>query len=443
MTPIKTFFDTFSGAIVTPDDAEYDTARTTYMASGMPKAVFYPRTTSDISMVINYASASQLLLSVRSGGHSGMGHSTNSDGLVIDMKNFSDVTVLDQAEGIVRVGSGAVWGDVAHTLETERLVISAGDTASVGVGGLTLGGGIGIMARKYGLAIDQLVGAEIVTADGRVLKASKDENADLFWAVRGGGGNFGIVTHLDFAAHRLDGVFFGTVVYKLENLKQLLTGWRDATRQSSRDVTTTLVVMPGFGGNPPSALMYYCFAGSDKEANDRALAPFLKIALVISQDVARMPYADALQEAHPPAGVVPAVKDGLINSLSDETIDIITTVYDGATDKMMFLRSLGGAIADHADDDTAFAHRSAEALLVCAAFLPETASSDMKQKAMRFFDETIAPLTEGAYANFFTAYNETDFARMYPAKTLQRLQEVKIAYDPNNIFSQNYNITPQ
>jgi FAD/FMN-containing dehydrogenase len=276
-----------------------------------------------------------------------------------------------------------------------------------------------------------------------VLKASKDENADLFWAIRGGGGNFGIATHLDFAAHRLEDVFFGTIAYKLENLKQLLTGWRDATRDSSREVTTTLVVMPGFGGNPPSALMYYCFAGHDKAANDQALAAFLKIAPVINQDVARMPYANALQEAHPPAGVVPIVKDGLIHSLSNETIDIITTVYDGATDKMMFLRSLGGAIADHTDDNTAFAHRSAEALLVCAAFLPESASSETKQNAMRFFDETIAPLTEGAYANFFTAYSETDFARMYPTKTLQRLKEIKSTYDPENMFSQNYNITPQ
>jgi FAD/FMN-containing dehydrogenase len=351
------------------------------------------------------------------------------------------VTVLDTAAGTVRVGAGAVWGEVAHALAEEGLVVSAGDTKSVGVGGLTLGGGIGIMVRKYGLAIDQLIGAEIVTADGRALTVSRSEHPDLFWAIRGGGGNFGVVTHFDFAAHRLNNVFFGPIAYKLDDLKSLLTGWRDATRSSPREVTTTLVVMPGFGGAPPSALMFYCFAGDDEEASNQALAPFLEIAPVVSHTVARMPYADALQEAHPPAGAVPAVKDGLIHSLDNSFIDIITTIYDGAADKMMFLRSLGGAVQDHESGETAFAHRDAEALLVCAAFLPEGATDEAKQTALAFFDDKIAPLTEGAYPNFFTTYNEKDFARMYPEKTLERLQAVKAQYDPDNIFSRNYNIT--
>lgn len=442
MTPIKNALNQFSGTIVTSDDAEYETAKNTYMATGSPQAVLSPRTTDDIAMAIRYAATNSLPLSVRSGGHSGMGHSTNNGGIVIDMRYFADVTVLNAANGTVRVGAGAKWGDVAQQLHSEGLVVSTGDTKSVGVGGLTLGGGIGIMVRKYGLAVDQVIGAEIVTADGRVLAANQNENADLFWALRGGGGNFGVVTHLDFAAHRLGDVHFGPIAYKLDDLKQLLTGWRDATRQSPREVTTTLIVMPGFGGNPPSALMFYCFASDDEEANAKALAPFLAIAPVVSQTVARMPYADALQEAHPPEGVVPAVKDGLVHSLSSETIDIITTIYEGASDKMMFLRSLGGAVADHTDSETAFSHRSAEALLVCAAFLPEGASKETREAALGFFDEKIAPLCEGAYPNFFTLYNDNDFARMYPPETLVRLKKAKATYDPNNLFSLDYNITP-
>jgi FAD/FMN-containing dehydrogenase len=443
MTFAKTSINPFSGSIITPEDEAYDTARAVYMATGTPKAILYPLTADDIAVALRYVAENGLTLSVRSGGHSGMGHSTNDGGIIIDMKNFADITVLDASEGTIRVGSGAHWGDVARTLAPEGLVVSAGDTQSVGVGGLTLGGGIGIMARKYGLAVDQLIGAEIVTADGRALTANKSENADLFWALRGGGGNFGVVTHLDFAAHRLGNVFFGIVAYKLDDLKQVLAGWRDATRQSPREVTTTLVVMPGFGGNPPTAQLLYCFAGDNEDANREALAPFLRIASVTSQTVALMPYADALQEAHPPAGVVPSVKDGLIRTLDDTTVDVLTTIYTGATDKMMFLRSLGGAIADHTDDETAFAHRSAEALLVCAAFLPEDASSEAKGSALSFFDEKIAPLLEGAYPNFFTTYNDADFARMYPTETLARLRAVKATYDPDNIFSRNYNISPR
>ena len=442
MTSIRTSLSDFSGSIITPDDAEYDAARVTYMATGQPKAVVYPHTADDIKAALRYAAENDLVLSVRSGGHSGMGHSTNDGGIIIDMKNFVETTIVDKAKGIVRVGSGALWGNVAHRLESEGLVVSAGDTKSVGVGGLTLGGGIGIMVRKFGLAIDQLVGAEVVTADGRVVRADKNENADLFWALRGGGGNFGIVTHFDFAAHRLGDVFFGSVTYELDNIKQLLTGWRNATRTSPKEVTTTLVVMPGFNGAPQSAVLLYCFAGNDKEASDNALAPFLKIAPVGNQNVVLMPYADALQEAHPPAGVIPAVKDGLMRTLSDDFIDILTTVYEGATDKMMFLRSLGGAVADHTDDETAFSHRNAEALLVCAAFLPEGATAAAAQAALKFFDEKIAPLAEGAYPNFFSTYNDDDFARMYPDATLRRLNKIKDSYDPTNLFAMNYNITP-
>jgi FAD/FMN-containing dehydrogenase len=442
MTFAKTSINPFSGAIVTSEDEEYDTARAAYMATGTPKAILYPRTTDDIAVALHYVTANHLPLSIRSGGHSGMGHSTNDDGVIIDMKNFSDVIILDESKGIVRVGSGAHWGDVARKLTPKGLVVSAGDTKSVGVGGLTLGGGIGIMARKYGLAVDQLIGAEVVAADGRTLTVNKSENADLFWALRGGGGNFGVVTHLDFAAHRLGNVFFGIVAYQLDDLKQVLTGWRDATRKSPREVTTTLVIMPGFGGNPSSAQLLYCFAGEDEAANNDALAPFLEVAPIVSQSVTRTPYADALQEAHPPVGVIPSVKDGLIKSMDDTIVDILTTIYTGATDKMMFLRSLGGAIQDTDAHETAFTHRDAEALLVCAAFLPSDAPNEAKQTSMHFFDEKIAPLLEGAYSNFFSMYNEADFARMYPAETLARLRAIKAIYDPDNIFSRNYNITP-
>ena len=435
MTDITNLKNVFSGAIITPEDTAYTTARVTYTTTGNPAMIVYPNTIEDIKAALEFATDNKLVLSVRSGGHNGLDYSTNDGGMVIDMKAFSNVDVTDKEKSIVRVGSGAVWGEVAEALALHGLVISAGDTSSVGVGGLTLGGGIGIMVRKYGLAIDQLVGAELVTADGRVLQLNEHENAELFWAIRGGGGNFGIITHFDFQASPLSGVHFGTVMYQLTDIRSLLTNWRSVSRDASVDVTTTLVVMPGFGGNPPFAQLFFCFAGEDDAAHT-ALEPFLSLAPVTLQQVASMPYKQALQDAHPPAGVVGMVKNGLVQEVNEDIIDILTTTYTNTTNKMMFLRSLGGKMNETEADATAFSHRSCEALLVCAAFVPPTMSAEDRLQEIRFFDP-IGEKCIGAYSNFFTLYDEHDLARMYPGATLVRLQNIKRQYDPDNLFSRN------
>lgn len=436
MTNITNLKQTFSGKIVTPDDITYDTARTTYMTTGTPLAIVFPETTDDIAVAIAFADENNLMLSVRSGGHNGLDFSTNDGGIVVDMSSFSQLSVVDREKGIVRIGAGAHWGAVAEKLAPYGLVISAGDTASVGVGGLTTGGGIGIMVRKFGLAIDQLIGAEVVTADGRVLSVSDNENADLFWGIRGGGGNFGVVTHFDFAAHRLGSVLFGTITYQLESVKSILTNWRNVTRQSSVEVTTTLVIMPPFGDTPASAQLLFCYAGEDDGLANQALQLFLSIAPVIQQNVSRVPYRQALQDAHPPAGAIPAVKDGLIREIDDDLISLLDATYTGTTNKMMFLRSLGGKVNEVARTVTAFAHRDCEALIVCAAFLPPTITGEERVKAMDFF----APIGErctGAYGNFFTLYDDADFARIYPTDTLAKLKDLKAQYDPTNIFLKN------
>ena len=441
MTSLIQLHHTFSGHIITPSDPEYQQAKTVYATSGSPLAILIPQSNQDIAVAIDFAKQQDIPFSVRGGGHSGMGHSTNNGGIVLDMQHYKAVSIQDKEAHIVRVGGGALWGEVANQIADDNLVISAGDTASVGVGGLTVGGGIGIMVRKYGLAIDQLVGAEIVTANGKTLTINDHENSDLFWAIRGGGGNFGVVTHFDFAAHVLQEVYFGSLTYKLEDTKDLLVNWRDVTRESSHEVTTTLVVMPGFNGNPPFAQVYFCYAGGEIEGK-KALQPFLDIAPTTDVSVELMHYKNALQEAHPPAGVVPVIKDVLIDSLDDHIIDIITTEYTDTANRMLFLRSLGGEINKHPQDETSYAHRSQEVMLLCAVFLPEETAHETSNEALAFFDQKIAPLATGAYPNFFSTYSRADFERMYPAKTLARLQKIKRTYDPDNIFSQNYNILP-
>ena len=223
LSNLETLKQNFSGEIITSENESYSALRNTFAHEGSPKIILRPRNSEDVSLAIKFARDNSLLLSIKSGGHGGAGFGTNKDGLVIDLSLLNQIEILDQKEGLVKIGSGARWGDVASVLEESKLGISSGDTKSVGVGGLTLGGGIGWMVRKYGLALDSLVAAEIVVADGRILRVSELENSDLFWAIRCGGGNFGVVTYFEFIAHPITRFFTDTFMYPPENI----SGGRD------------------------------------------------------------------------------------------------------------------------------------------------------------------------------------------------------------------------
>ena len=222
-------------------------------------------------------------LSVRSGGHSAMGHSTHDHGIVLDLAHLDAVELLDPASGLVRVGGGATWGRVATALSAHGLGITSGDTSSVGVGGLTLGGGIGWRVRRHGLAIDSLVAAEVVTAEGELLRVEADHHADLFWALRGGGGNFGVVLAFEFLAQPVRTVRYGTVAYALDDVPGLVTRWRDAMRVASEDLTSTLVLMPGLMRNPLAGLVLVCQSGDDPDTAENDLALMHELGDVQSQ----------------------------------------------------------------------------------------------------------------------------------------------------------------
>ena len=191
-----------------------------------------------------------LAVSVRSGGHSPLGHSTNTGGMVIDLAHLDAVEVLDADRRLVRVGGGATWGQVSAALDPHGWALTAGDTSDVGVGGLTLGGGIGWLVRRHGLAVDNLVGARVVTADGRLVTASADEHPDLFWALRGGGGNFGVVVDFDFVAQPVSTVHYGTITYQVDDPADLLRRWRNAMRLAPEELSSTLALMPQVPGAP-------------------------------------------------------------------------------------------------------------------------------------------------------------------------------------------------
>src|SRR4051794_18388218 len=230
----------FGGDIIRPEAPEYESARRTLLASGSPAYVFRPRSVVDVQAAVRFAAGSGLPLAVRGGGHSFSGFGTNDGGVVIDLVLLAEVAVLDRDRGIVRIGGGATWGLVAEALAPLGLAISSGDTKSVGVGGLTLSGGIGWKVRKYGLALDQLAATQVVTATGEVVHASAEQHADLFWGLRGGGGNFGIVTAFEFQAHPTTDVYFGRLAFPATEAGSVLQGWAEHLRCAPEDLTSVV-----------------------------------------------------------------------------------------------------------------------------------------------------------------------------------------------------------
>ena len=429
-----------TGTILRPGDDGYDLASTTFIGRGRPAVVVRPGTAADVANAVQYAAGADLEVSVKSGGHSGLMFGTNDGGLVIDLSSLADVEVLDLAERIVRVGAGATWGQVAARLAGHGLALTSGDTTSVGVGGLTLGGGFGWMVRKYGLTIDALLAAEVVTADGRVVRASAQEHGDLFWALRGGGGGFGVVTSFEFTAQPVGTVHAGTINLRLDDLAQLLKGWREAMRAAPEELSTAFIVMPAFGDLPAGVSVFACYAGEDGGSAARAFEPLLGLGTIVNHDLCERPYADVLVDAHaPPEGLRVEARNVLVDSLSDDVIAAIDAAYGRGDAGVVFLRSLGGAMARIAPEETAFAHRAAEALIVSGTFLPPGATDDMVEAALRPWHR-VAAFGSGAYINFLTTSTPEDVAMAYPPATRARLAQLKRRYDPSNLFSRNHDI---
>ena len=302
-------------------------------------------------------------MAIRSGGHNALGFGNIDDGVVIDVSRLDQVELL--GEDRVRIGAGATWGPAAAALAEHGLAITSGDTVSVGVGGLTQAGGIGWMVRKHGLTIDSLLAAEVVTAAGDVVRASATENPDLFWALRGGAGNFGVVTAFEFQAQPVTTVQFGTITFALDDVAQLLKGWAAAMRSAPEELSSTLVLMPGIrrlpGRSHPLRL-----PGRRRHGGTRA-APRDRHGRRRGRQraaVRRDPRGGA-----PAGGHAARHRQHAGRVRRRAAIEAIATAY-ASGGRVVFLRSLGGAVGRVDPSDTAFAHRTAEALVVSAAFLP-------------------------------------------------------------------------
>jgi FAD/FMN-containing dehydrogenase len=441
---LETLRRDFGGGIIEPGGAEYESASRTLLASGHPAHVLRPGHVGDVQAAVRFAARTGLPLSVRGGGHSYAGFGTNDGGVVIDLSHLATVEIIDKERHLVRIGGGATWGQVAAGLAPHGLAISSGATKSVGVGGLTLTGGIGWKVRKRGLALDNVAAAELVTASGQVVHASTAENPELFWAIRGGGGNFGIVTAFEFAAHPTTDVFYGTIAFPASQAATVIQGWADYLRTAPDELTSVAAVANPLAGGPAAPVeIQVAFDGDDPALAARAIDPIRRLGTVTGDDIALTPYPDTLADgAAPPPSLVFALRSAFAGQEPvPEILQILAEVRASQRSPFISVRSVGGAVSRVPGGATAYAHRQAELMVVTTAAGPAPAV-EAARPALAAIWGRLAPHVSGAYANFLASATEEDVAAIYPAETYQRLAAVKRRYDPGNLFARNHNIRP-
>lgn len=442
---LETLRRDFGGDIIEPGEAGYEAVSRSRLVAGSPAYVLRPGTVADVQAAVRFAAGSGLPLSVRGGGHSFPGFGTNDGGIVIDLGRLADVAVVDGDRHLVRIGGGATWGAVAEALAPHGLAISSGDTRSVGVGGLTLSGGIGWKVRKYGLALDNVVSAEVVTADGAVVTASAGQHPDLFWAIRGGGGNLGVVTAFEFRAHPTTEVFFGKITFPPAEAATVLQSWADLQRTAPEELTSIANLANPFAGGPEAPVeIHVAFDGDDPERAARALDPVRRLGTVLEDDVAPMAYADVLVDGPvPPPGIEVLAHGGFVDAESvADVLQLLAGVGTSPGSPSISVRSVGGAVSRVPDDATAYAHRRAELMVTTFSGGP-TAVVEAARPGVEALWGKLAPHLSGAYANFLTTATEEDVAAVYPPATYERLAAVKRRYDPANLFARNHNVRPR
>jgi FAD/FMN-containing dehydrogenase len=418
-------------------------------AAGRPGAIVRSASESDVVEAVRFASREGRPLAVRSGGHSIPGHSSANGQVVVDLSQLKAISI-DPETGIARVGAGATSGDLMEAARPYGLALSTGDTASVGLGGLTTGGGIGFMVRRFGLAIDNLISVRVVTAAGEVLVASESQHPDLFWAIRGGGGNFGIITEFEFQLARVNQVIGGAII--LPGTKEVIRGYLDYAANAPEDLTTITDLMfappaPFVPEERVGELVLFVMAvwTGDHADADAALAPLRELAEPVADTMAPMDYADIYEytrELEAPHHV--AVRSMFADSHSDESIDRILeamAVAPGPVSLVMF-RGLGGQVARVGEQDTAFAHRSQPQFTTVISVFEEPDHEEAHQDWASKLYNSIKGDARGVYVNFLGNEGEGRIREAYPPATYERLVQVKRAYDPSNMFCFNQNIKP-
>jgi len=441
------------GRLITPDVEGYEERRKVQdiTVDRRPSVIVQPANAADVAEAVRFARSTGLPLAVRSGGHSLAGFGTVDGGVMIDLSTMKSVTV-DPERKTARVGAGATSADLAGPAHAYGLALSTGDTASVGLGGLTTGGGIGWMARKYGLTIDNLLSAQVVTADGEVVTASPDEHQDLFWAIRGGGGNFGVITEFEYRLAPVGQVLGGALL--LPATFDVIRGYLDYAPDAPDGLTciSSIIQAPPAPFVPEErvgevVLMILAVWAGDTEEGERAIAPLRALAEPVADTISPIPYPviyEYTQEATAPFGV--ALRSMFAKEISDADIETILHAMDGAPGPVSFveLRGLGGAMNRIDADATAFAHRDKRYMVSIIDLWDDPAEDPAPHHAwVGSLWGQIKHAASGVYVNFVGEEGEGRIRDAYPPATHQRLAEVKRTYDPTNLFRLNQNVSPE
>src|SRR3954468_9641962 len=446
----------FRGRLIGPGDGDYDEARAVYnaMIDKRPALIARCADADDVATAVGFARDRNLLLAVRGGGHNGAGLGTCDDGVVIDLSLLKDIEV-DPAARTVRVGGGSTWGEVDRATNEHGLATPSGIISTTGVGGLTLGGGIGHLTRKHGLSIDNLLEADVVLANGERVRASADEHPDLFWALRGGGGNFGVVTSFLFRLHDVDTIVGGPTFWPLEASAEVLSAYREFLPSAPRELNGFFA----FNSVPPAepfpeeiqtrkvCAVVWCYAGADEDAAAKAMAPLLDaVPEPLMHGVQPMPHP-ALQSAFDglyPPGDQWYWRADFVKEIPDEAVQIHARF--GAEmptlQSTMHMYPIDGAAQDVGSSETAWDYRDALCGSVFAGVGPDPANVPAIRDWSVGYHEALHPYSAGgAYVNMMMDEGQ-DRVRASYGDNYDRLARIKADYDPDNLFRINQNIRP-
>jgi hypothetical protein len=451
MQPMDELRKIVRGDVITPDDAEYDSARKLWngMIDKHPLAIVRCTGPADVMEVVHFARERSIPVSVRGGGHNVAGKALRDGALAIDLSPMHGIRV-DAASKTARAQGGAIWQAFDRETLAFDLVTTGGTVSTTGVGGLTLGGGLGWLMRKHGLACDNVVSADVVTADGRSLTASASENPDLYWAIRGGGGNFGVVTSFEFGLHDLEPITGGMAMYPESMIGDLLHFYRDFTTSAPDSVTTMFGIFIGPPGTPVegqnTGMIAACHSGSASDG-ERLLRPIKEFGPPAVDTIGLVPYRtlQTMWDAGSPPGMRNYWRSNFMQELSDGAIDTILAHSDWLPPpgSMILVEHLGGAVSRVAEHETAFSNRTAQYNASVLGTWVDPGDDEKNIAWTRGFGDELKKFATGAgYVNYMTDDEGAERIRATYEANLQRLRAVKKKYDPTNFFSGNQNIAP-
>jgi len=441
----------FNGRVIAPEDTGYERAREVFYGGidRRPAAIIRVADAGDVSRVVSLARETGFELAVRSGGHSSAGHSVTEGGVVLDLSGMKSLQI-DVKGRTAWAEAGLTAGEYTTAASAHGLATGFGDTGSVGIGGITLGGGIGYLVRKYGLTIDDLLAAEVVTADGQLLRADANSHPDLFWAIRGGGGNFGVATRFRFQLHEVDKIIGGMLI--LPATPDTIASFIAEAESAPDELSTIANVMTA----PPMpflpeevhgklVIMAMLVYAGDTASGERVIAPFRALAAPLADMIKPISYPEMFPpeqgDYHPVAAARTMFVDHINRSVAETILDRLQS--STASMAVAQLRVLGGAMSRVSADATAFAHRASRIMVNLAGLYEQPDEKVTHEAWVSEFAKTIQQSDKGAYVNFLGDVDKAQIRAAYPGSTWDRLRAIKAHYDPTNLFRLNQNIPPK